>query len=288
MWQQKLCMAVTPTLEIPAEKQIKLFAEAGFEAFFTSWDHGVPVDKYKALADELGLTYQSVHAPFHGKASAANMWIPGEAGRIAAGELCRCIEVCSQNEIGIMVAHTYIGFEYSPPDESTRQCGLENFGTVADYAQRLGVKVAFENTEGEEFLETLMSGLRNHSAVGFCWDTGHEQCYNRGRDMIALYGDRLIATHLNDNLGVRDFNGKTVPMDDLHLLPFDGITDWKNVAARLDACGFDGIMTYELKKRSHAGRHDNDIYSSMSPEVYVAEAYKRACRVAALRHIKQT
>ncbi|MBQ8551326.1 MAG: sugar phosphate isomerase/epimerase [Clostridia bacterium] len=283
MWRQRLCLGVTPTLGLAVEEQIALFAKTGFEAFFTGWDHGVPVEKYKGVGDELGLIYQSIHAPFHGKALAANMWLPGEVGRIAAGELCRCLEVCSENEIGIMVAHVYIGFEYEMPDEAVKACGLENFGIVADRAAELGVKVAFENTEGEEFLDVLMQGFKNHPAVGFCWDTGHEQCYNRGKDMCSLYGDKLVATHLNDNLGVYDFGGKTRPRDDLHLLPFDGITNWQSVADRLDACGFDGIMTFELKRASHAGRHDNDIYAQMSPEMYVAEAYKRACRVAAMR-----
>lgn len=45
--------------------------------------------------------------------------------------------------------------------------------------------------------------------------------------MLDKYGDRLIATHLNDNLGVSDFDGKVTWTDDLHLLPFDGIIDWR-------------------------------------------------------------
>lgn len=287
MWKQRLCMGVTPTLGIGAEEQIRLIAETGFEAFFTGWGQGSPIDKYKALGDELGLVYQSIHAPFHDKARVSNMWLPGEAGKVAASELCKCLEVCSENEIGIMVAHVYIGFEYALPDETAKAIGLENFGTVIDRAAKLGVKVAFENTEGEEFLDILMQGFKNDPAAGFCWDTGHEQCYNRGKDMLALYGDKLIATHINDNLGVFDFGGKTRPRDDLHLLPFDGITDWRGVAERLDTYGFDGIMTFEVKKISHAGRHDNDIYTEMSPEMYLAEVYNRACRLAALRKVKQ-
>ena len=278
MYRQKLCMGVTPSLGIDPTEQIKLIAKVGFEAVFSGWDHGVPLESYKKAADEYGLIFQSVHAPFHNKADVSKMWVPGEDGRIAAKELCQCLEVCADNEIEIMVSHVYIGFNYELPDEATQAVGLENFGTVANRARELGVTVAFENTEGEEFLHTLMEGLKSNPAVGFCLDTGHEQCYNRGMDMLALYGDRLVATHINDNLGISSFDGITSPRDDLHLLPFDGIIDWQKLAARLDSCDYRGIMTYELKRQ-----HRN--YAAVSPELFISEAYKRACRVAALRTV---
>lgn len=100
--------------------------------------------------------------------------------------------------------------------------------------------------------------------------------------MLALYGDRLIATHLNDNLGISDFNGNIFWTDDLHLLPMDGIIDWKNVSERLNKCGYDGILTFELSRISKPNRHDNDKYERMSMKEYLAECYARACRVASM------
>ena len=156
-----------------------------------------------------------------------------------------------------------------------------NYDAVVNYAAQKGVKIAFENTEGEEYLAALMDAFRGEKHVGFCWDSGHEMCYNHSKDLLALYGDRLLGTHLNDNLGIRDFGGKITYIDDLHLLPFDGIADWDNIAARLDRCGFSGPLTFELNVMSKPGRRDNDIYRKLSPEEYIAECYKRACRVAA-------
>ncbi|MEE1010519.1 MAG: hypothetical protein U0L11_00620, partial [Acutalibacteraceae bacterium] len=94
--------------------------------------------------------------------------------------------------------------------------------------------------------------------------------------------DRLICTHLNDNLGIRDFSGKITYIDDLHLLPFDGIHDWQSVAKRLADCGFNGNLCFELNTTSKPNRHDNDKYAAMPIESYIAEAYNRACRVASL------
>ena len=69
-------------------------------------------------------------------------------------------------------------------------------------------------------------------------------------------------------------------IDDLHLLPFDGINDWQGVAARLVEC--DGPLTFELTTQSKPGRHENDKYARMTAAEYLTEAYSRACRVAAL------
>ena len=101
--------------------------------------------------------------------------------------------------------------------------------------------------------------------------------------MLALYGDRLFATHINDNLGIKDYNGKIFWTDDLHLLPFDGITDWDSVAKRLVAADYTAPLSFELSIQSKPNRFDNHPYAAMRPEIYFAQAYNRACRVAALK-----
>ena len=92
----------------------------------------------------------------------------------------------------------------------------------------------------------------------------------------------MFATHINDNLGVKDPGGKITCLDDLHLLPFDGIADWQYNAERLVAASFSGPLTFELKTKSIPMRHENDRYDQMSAEQFFAEAYVRACRVGTL------
>ena len=140
--------------------------------------------------------------------------------------------------------------------------------------------IVSEFIEGKT-LAALMEEFQTMPNVGFCWDTGHEQCYNRGKDMMALYGDRLIATHFNDNLGVSRYDGEIFWTDDLHLLPYDGITDWQSVADRINSHGYEGILTFELSIGNKPHRRDNEKYAKLSPEEYLAEAYARACRLGA-------
>ena len=274
MYKTPLCLGTFPPACRSIKEQLRLFRETGFEGFFTGWD-----DDLKAIrrqADKLGLLYQSVHAPF---TNAADMWKTGSDAEAAVEELLRCVKDCAAVEVPILVVHTWIGFE---PSAGPSAAGIENFRRVVDEAAKRNVKIAFENTEGEEYLAALLDTFADDPAVGFCWDTGHELCYNRGRDLTALYGEKLICTHLNDNLGVRDLTGEITWLDDLHLLPFDGITDWQGVADRLVRCGYRGPLTFELNLGSKPGRRDNDKYARMDFADYVTEVYARACRIAAM------
>jgi len=273
MWKQKLCLGLGPVKGVAPLDQIELYHRTGFEGFFSGWGGQ---EEFRKKADELGMIYQSIHAPF-GKA--ADFWKGGDAAEAAVAEMIACLEDCARVEVPIMVAHTFIGFEDHDPNET----GVENYGRVCARAKELGVQVAFENTEGEEYLAAVMELAKVYpGTVGFCWDTGHEMCYNYSKDMLALYGDLLIATHLNDNLGIKDYGGTITWHDDLHLLPFDGIGNWENITGRMKAHGYTGILTFELGIGSKPNRHENDKYMAMDPEVYVAEAYNRACKVAAL------
>ena len=256
--------------------RVRILQEAGFNGFFSNWGGKSDTLRLAEAACDLGMDFQSVHAPFH---HVRALWGDDETAASAAlRELLACVEDCHRAGVELMVCHAFIGFE----DHTPTEIGLRRFATLADAAEKASVRIALENTEGIEYLEALLEFFAGNANVGFCWDSGHEMCYNYSRDLLAAYGDRLLGTHLNDNLGIRDRNGKITWLDDLHLLPFDGIADWRYNCARLRKCPFDGPLTFELNIGSKPGRHENDLYGQIKPEVYLAECYKRACRVRAL------
>ena len=274
----KLCLGTSSSFGgFTVPEQIELFRQVGFDGFFTEWYSGAPVEEWAQLAEEKNMIYQSIHAPFH-KVDA--LWRDDEAKAEAAlTELLECVEACKRANVPIMILHVFIGFEDHDPTE----IGLKRYGILVDAAEKAGVKLALENTEGEEYLYALMERYGDRESVGFCWDTGHEMCYNHSKDLLADFGSKLICTHINDNLGIKDPNGKIFWHDDLHLLPFDGIGDWQGVAARLDKWNYGGEMTFELTTTSKPNRHENDVYAAMDIKDYISEAYKRAVRLADLR-----
>ncbi len=281
MWKKTLCLGTSSHYKLPYPDQIRAIKKAGFDATFANYGPQLDMDEFGKAAKEENMIFQSIHAPF---LRMADIWLDNEAkAKLCMDELVDCLQYCARYEVPIMVVHTIIGFQNHTPT----QIGIDRLGELVKLAEKEGVKIAFENTEGIEYLRAAMDAFKGNDAVGFCWDTGHEMCYNWFEDMIAAYGDRLICTHLNDNLGIKPQSGEIAFLDDLHLLPFDGIADWDHITDRLCKANYKGILTFELNTLSKPNRHDNDKYDAMPLEQYLAEAYARACRVAQKLLIKE-
>lgn len=262
---------------VPTEEVVDLIAAAGFDAVSPQWERGLDLTELVAHIRAHGLLVESLHAPYSGSAA---MWSEcAEERKDALQELLLVVDDCANWKIPVLVCHTWIGFAYT---QTPTQAGLNAFGAVVARATERGVKIAFENTEGEEFLFALMQYFRGNPSVGFCWDSGHEMCYNHSEDILGACGDNLLITHLNDNLGISRPDGTTYWTDDLHLMPFDGIADWSEVARRLRRQPRLACLNFEINRKSKPDRHENDAYMEMPLALYYAEVYKRACRVAAL------
>ena len=272
MYKQKIGIAVGGNV---TDELIKLIKNIGFEAI--SFDHGeiCNVERMVNTARREGLTVEYLHSDFGG---AAKMWSENEKEAAeSVKSLLYDLEVCRKCGIEKMIVHVWIGFEYTFGET---KYGFENYEKIVNKAKEHGVKICFENTEGQEYLYALMDHFKNDGTVGFCWDSGHEMCYNYSQDLLKDFGDRLLVTHLNDNLGISRFDGVTYWTDDLHLLPYDGVADWDYNVERLKNSKKLDILNFELGRKSKPNRHENDAYTKMSDEEYFTEAYKRACKIA--------
>ncbi len=275
MWKQKTGISVSNSYGVPVPELVRLVGRTGFDAVSPEWEENDDFAETAEAARESGLAIQSLHGPFD---VAAKMWSADtDDSEEALRKLLLSLETCKQYSIPVMVVHVWMGFDNIPAPNSE---GFENFGKLVKKAEEYGVKIAFENTEGDELLFALMEHFDGNGNVGFCWDSGHEMCYNHSMDLLARFGDRLIMTHLNDNLGISRFDGKTYWTDDLHLLPFDGIADWDYNIARMKKAKKQEYINFELNIRSKPNRHENDAYGEMPIERYFTEAYNRACRIA--------
>ncbi len=256
--------------EIPVTEQIKRIKKAGWDGVFVGlWKEELSLGEFAETAKQEGLFIQSLHAPFN---KAAVLWEEGEAGNMEVERQIHVLRETAEIGVDLVIMHAIIGMAKNEPTA----IGVERYRKIAEAAKALGIRIAIENTEGEVYLDALMKGLRDCPNVGFCIDTGHEMCYNGCRDLITKYGDRLIATHLNDNMGQ---TGDILTWyDDSHLLPFDGKADWKNIARRLKNVGFDGPFTFELTSKNMPERHVSDIYADLDFDEFVALALEKAKR----------
>lgn len=261
-------------LQIPVGQAIDMIAEVGFDSTFFGYTDSPLLFENAEHAVKKGLTVTSLHAPFH---KIDRMWYAGEEGDELLRRQLACVDACCALSVPIAVVHPWIGFDNL--DMQPTEIGLSRFRQLADRAEEAGVRIAFENVEGEALLRGLLNAFSSHPAVGFCLDAGHELCYNRGRDLLAEFGDRLIYTHLNSNMGVTSPDGSIFWHDDSHMLPYDGLVNMDGLAVRLKKSGYRGPLTLELTRGNKGDRHTNDQYLAMTDEDYLANAFERLCRL---------
>ena len=260
---------------LPATEVISLLHKAGFSAVSPVWTKDLDLSAIATVTLERGMTIQSLHSP---AGNTARLWSndPSLSSDLMDAIL-RSIDACSHFEIPTLVQHGWYGFDYSFNEENLY---FDNFDRIVDYAAARGVSIAFENLEGEEFLAALMTRYRDNANVGYCWDSGHDHCYPHKLDFLAEFGDRLILTHLNDNLGLRDPSGMPTGDDDLHYLPYDGNLNWDQAIKQLHTAKKLDILNFEFKILSHSKDPNDQIYTHLPLQQYLELAGKRAQQIA--------
>ena len=277
--QAKIGFSLQSQYDHPITHIIDLLRDFGFTAVSPLWTPDLDMDKLASYVYGHGMLLQSLHAPHKG---ISTLWEPDIPASMEAQKNILCsIDTCYQYKIPLLVVHGWQGLSYTFPDTPLN---YRFFDKMVDYAQQRGVSIAFENLEGEEYLDALMERYRDQSNVGFCWDSGHDHCYPHKQDYLQHYGNRLIMTHLNDNFGVRDSSGIHTTKDDLHFLPYDGNLDWDYTIRRLKNAPPQQILNFEFKTRSHSTNPKDLPYSHLSMEEFIKQAADRAHKVVNLYH----
>lgn len=241
------------------DEQMRIFASVGFDSFFLSCGVTNEFDKipfWAACARECGILFEAVHAPHD---LVDTVWLGTEASLQYQGTTRRMIDLCADGGVEKLVLH--VG---NDPKIEPNEHGLSVFRTLEDYAASHGVTLCYENANTPAPFEAVVSSAS--APHGICHDVGHQLCYTPGKNYLSTSfldgadGKKLLYTHIHDNLG----DGR-----DLHLLPGDGINDWKAYFSQITAIGYSGTLNLEL-----SCYHRPD-YCEMSLERFAAAAYAR-------------
>lgn len=206
----------------------------------------------------LGLVASALHAPYSSfKMDLARL----DEGyrRQGVATVIKALGWAAELEAATVVVHLTQSHSESPKVGlsgmgRTVEAAYRSLAELVPAAEKFGVRIAVENVPdmrpeleriGRPIIE--MRELRTFLAgfppqwVGLCLDTGHAVL--NGLDPIRearIAGDRLIATHLQDSTGLGE---------DSHLLPGNGIIDWKGVIRALVGIGYSGYWTFELTEK---------------------------------------
>ena len=245
--------------EIDALEKIKA---AGFDTFFSGGYEVACVCALKEKAEQVGLLYDSIHAPFGG---INNLWKSGLDHVVTFDRIITSIDAAAAAGVKTVVCHVSSG--WWPPH--LNDIGFDRFDRIVAHAVRKGVHIAFENIRKPGNLAALMERYERISNVGFCFDCGHEHCYTETIPYLDLYGTRTLCTHIHDNTG-RD--KEDIWKDaDYHYLPFEGTYDYKGMMDRLNKYGYEGCLTLEVSNRRH---------TEMPEEEFLATCYERIKKIS--------
>lgn len=215
---------------VTAYQTIDSIKKAGFKNVFIQW-----YNKEQNISQEKQLDYiikSNLNIIFAhlGYKDINNLWLDNEIGNNLISSYKNDIKTCNKNNIPMVVMHISAGKSVPKYNE----LGLKRLQEIADYADKLDIKVAFENTEAKGYLDYVIKNINNKN-VGICFDSGHYHAHFKDDFDFNKFKNRIFAIHLHDN-------DKT---SDLHLIPFDGTLDWNNVISNLKNCNYNGPITLE-------------------------------------------
>jgi len=212
------------------EEQLQIFASVGFESFFLSTgvtDEFEKIPYWSRCAKNVGIDFEAIHAP---SALVDLVWNEKEQAVDYQKNCENLLDLCSEGEISKLVLH--VG---TSPNTSITQKGLSFWNALERYAQKRGVILCYENANTPLLFEAVVENM--DSFHGICFDIGHQLCYTPEKDYATLYGNKILYTHIHDNLA----DGC-----DSHLLPKDGINDWDCFFEKLNNMGYTGTLNLEL------------------------------------------
>lgn len=218
-------------IDVNVFETINAIKNAGFKNVFIQWynkDWNPSQEEQLRYIKECGLNVIFAHLGYQG---INNLWLDNEIGNSLVERYKNDIRICKENNIPMVVMHLTSKSEAPQYNE----VGINRLKEIVDYAEELDIKVAFENTKIKGYLDYVIDNVDNEN-VGICFDSGHYHVHFDDELDFDKFKNRIFAVHLHDN----------DKSDDLHLMPFDGTLNWKEVISNLKKCNYNGPITMEL------------------------------------------
>ncbi len=243
---------------VTAKETIYAIKNAGFDGVFIELNNykawPFPTEQQIKLCQKLNLSIEFAHFDYH---HINDIWVEGKSGEKKIENFIHDLDEMKKYNIKTVFIHLSSKFTAPPPSE----LGIKRLQKVVNYAEKLDIKVAFENNKIFGYLEYVLDRIKNDNA-GVCFDSGHFHCYYDAKFSWDKFKNKIFAVHFHDN----NRSG-----DDTHLLPFDGTADWDNITSNLNKANYTGPVILEVS-------YDHK-YLDMTIDDFYKEAYKRATQI---------
>jgi sugar phosphate isomerase/epimerase len=254
--------------DMPLEERFALIKAAGFDAvglWRDDWFGWSGHRRYADAARAAGLRIMDGHAPFVRDNDFVNaIWLDNLDGKTTCEIYKRTVIEAAEDGVKNLIMH--IDDRDAPPPN---ELGVRRLRQLVDLAEESNVTLALENIFDNRYLRYVFDRIVSPN-LGFCYDAGHRNCNEPSADLLALFGDKLVALHLHDNDG----------SGDQHLIPFEGKIDWMEQMAKIAATGYAGATTLECTAGGPGSTTPNN---PRSAEEWLRDAFAAAEKLNALR-----
>ena len=223
------CFGYGSGYDVSFEERYKLIRKSGFDCVMLWWSNqfgrGDGYQEDVRLARRAGLFVENIHAPVHEQ---NNLSLDNLSGEGVFQSYLQCVADCCEYDIPTMVIHL-------PNDNNPlNQTGIRRLAELINKAEQKNIQIAFENLSNIKNLKIVLNKFTSNN-VGYCYDSCHHINYAPDEDLLGMYGNRLMAIHLQDNGGSHN----------QHQLPFDGNINWDTVMEKIACTGYRGATTLE-------------------------------------------
>lgn len=211
---------------------IAAIKECNFESVFLKWyDEDWIISQFEQAnyCRELGLKIEFAHLGYQ---NIENIWSPLKEYDLFVDRYCDDLNDLKKYDINLAVMHTGGRKQLYGINEF----GLDRFKSIVEYARKLNINIAFENTSFKDDLTYILDNLLIYDNVSLCLDVGHYHIYFKDDFDLNKYKDRISCIHLHDNEGTKD----------QHLIPYDGSIDWSKAMKLLKDNNYSGPLTLEI------------------------------------------
>ncbi len=238
--------------DIEIDKRAKMIKDAGFTSVITCADkkfnsQSNKISKQVKVIRKYGLKLSSLHMRYDSK-ELPFLWENGKLGEKVKRKLIKDIKIAKKYGFTCVVTHL-VG-KYS-------LVGERRIKEILRYCEKVKIPLAVENLNVNKELIFKTFENVNSEMLKFCYDSGHQNVWNKEVDFLSCFGYKLGALHLHDNDGKKDEHTLTM---------CGGTINWDSVAKRLAKCS-EVSLDYELFVRRDY---------EMSAEQFLKEVFKQA------------
>lgn len=203
---------------LPLEERIKLIKQAGYDYVMLWWEdevypHTINRKEFIKILKYYDLKLDNIHLPSD---NLNNLWSEDSTTRDKEVKVVnKWLNECKDCGAERVVMHNTQGANHI----FNHYSGYDSHKSIISEAERIGIKVAFENTQMLSYTDFLLREISSPN-MGFCYDSSHD-FVNGGSfgEILNRWKDKLVAVHLSDNDGVCD----------RHWIPGKGHVQWNKI-----------------------------------------------------------